>query len=859
VRGTFWRGALAATAACVTAAVGTAPAVAAIPRARVGSAPTLSAATRITGRLPASRRLTLTLTLTSRHPLEMARLAGEVADPGSDAFRRYLTVGQFARRFGAGDAHIRAVSRALRAAGLTVAPVQANQLTLSASGTAAAVQDAFNTRLDAVRLRNGRRAFADRAAPTLAAGLAPDVASVVGLNTLARPQSGAELGARSRLTSDLGGDARPDVVTGGPQPCAAAVSAATLDGGSYTADAVQAAYNFSGLYAAGDDGAGQSVAVFELEKVRPADLASYEACYGIDAKVSYVNVGHPQYAGDDEESALDIEQILGLAPGAHVIVYQSSDTDQAGVANYARIVSQDRAKTVSVSWGACEEKITADGSDLSIVRAENTLFQEAALQGQSILSASGDTGSAGCHEDLDSNRLAVQDPSSQPFATGVGATTLYSDLDGTLGLWNPAGTGGPLLESVWNDGYERPTGSARVAEATGGGISRLWAMPRYQRRAAAALGVHNADSSSGPCRSSADCREIPDVSADGDPQTGYLVYVSAGGERGWNAEGGTSAAAPLWAALTADTDALPACRGASIGFENPSLYTLAATAPGDLRDIASASPFTGRADNDATDTNRGLYPVTAGYDMATGLGVPDGAALAAGLCGLRAPVYSVTVQTPRRRAAVAHSHFTLTLRGTDSGRQSLRFSARGLPAGLRISRRGVISGVPHRPGRSTVTVTAVDHATNRATVRFRLSVLTPAAQVSGVSLAGVARRRPTLSLTVQRGRLGPDLRSVTVRLPRGLTVGPHGGGIHISAGRGRVRFGIRRIRGGLTITFRRPQGEVHVTLGHPSLLASRGLASSARSHRAEKVKVSVDATDRHRRSTRRTYRLRLAH
>jgi hypothetical protein len=856
VRRTFWHGALAATAVCATTAVCTAPAAAAIPRARVGSAPTLPAATRVTGRLAPSRRLTLTLTLTSRHPLEMARLATAVATPGSGAFRHYLTVGQFASRFGAGDAHIRTVTRALRAAGLTVTRVQANHLTLSASGTAAAIQDAFDTRLDAVRLSDGRPAFADRAAPTLPAGLAPDVDSVVGLSTLARPQSGAELDSRPRLTPDFGAGLDRDVATGGPQPCASAVSAATQDGGAYTADDIQAAYNFSGLYAAGDDGAGQSVAVFELEKVRTADLAHYQACYGTDAKISYVNVGHPQYAGDDEESALDIEQILGLAPGAHVIVYQSGDTDEAGVENYARIVSQDRAKTVSVSWGACEEKITADGSDLSIVRAENTLFQEAALQGQSILSASGDTGSAGCRDDLDSNRLAVQDPSSQPFATAIGATTLYSDLNGTLGLWDPTGASGPLLESVWNDGYLRPTGSARVAEATGGGLSRLWAMPRYQRRAAAALGVRNADSSSGPCRSSADCREVPDVSADGDPQTGYLVYVTAGDQRGWVAEGGTSAAAPLWAALTADTDALPACRGASLGLENPSLYTLAATAPGDLRDITAASPFTGRADNDATDTNHGLYPVTAGYDMTTGLGVPDAAALAAGLCGLRAPVYTVALQTPHR-TAVAHAHFTLRLRGTDSGRQRLRYSAHGLPRGLRISHRGVISGVPHRPGRSTVTVTAVDYATNRASVRFELTVLTPAARVSRVSLSGVARRHPTLSFSVQRGRLGPDLRSVTVRLPRGLTVGRHGGGIRVGTGRGRVRFGFRRIRNGLTITFRRPQDTVHVTLGHPSLFASRGLGSTARRHHDAKVTVGVDATDRRRRSTRRSFRLRL--
>jgi hypothetical protein len=847
---------LAILVACATLFVGSGSAAAATARARVGSAPRLPETTRVTGRLPASRRLALTLTLTSRNPLAMARMATAVATPGSGAYRRYLTVDEFARRFGASGAHVRAVSEGLRAAGLTVTPVQANHLTLSVSGTAVQIDDAFATRVDAVRLSDGRRAFADRAAPTLPSALAPDVDSVVGLSTLARPRSDLRTEPRSQVPPEAGNDATDDPATGGPQPCVGALSASVKYGG-YTADDIQAAYNFTGLYGAGADGAGQTVAVFELEKVLPRDLAHFQACYGTHVKISYVSVGSPRYTGDDEESALDIEQILGLAPGAHVIVYEAPDSDQASVQNYARIVSQDRARTISVSWGACEAKITAYRTDLSIVRAEDKLFQEAAIQGQSILSASGDTGSAGCHDDLDTNRLAVQDPSSQPFATAVGGTTLYAQTSAGFPLWDPTGINGPLLESVWNDGLQRDPGEGRIPEATGGGVSTLWAMPRYQRRAAAALNVRNADSSATPCRSSGDCREVPDVSADGDPKTGYVVYASGGGERGWTVEGGTSAAAPLWAALTADSDSLAACRGASIGFENPSLYTLAATQPADFRDITTASPYSGRADNDATNTNRGLYPVTAGYDMTTGLGVPDAAALGTGLCGLRAPVYSVAVTLAAHRDAVAHAPFRLTVNGTDSGGQRLRFSARGLPRGLRISRHGVITGRALRPGHSTVTVTAVDHATNRSTVRFRLTVLTPAARVTRVSLTGVARRRPTLSFTVTHGDRAPDLRSVTVRLPAGLSVGRRGRGIHLAEGRGRVRFHFRRIHGGVTISFRRPQASVHVTLSRPSLFASRGLTFTALHRRGAKVRVRVDATDRRRRSTRRSYRLRL--
>ena len=843
---------IAALTLCATACAGTGAAAASAPRARVGSPPRLPRAAQVTGRLTGARRLSLELSLASRAPLEMQRLAEAVSTPGSPQYHHYLSVAQFASRFGATPAHVRAVSAALRAAGLRVDPVAANRLSLSVSGTAAEVQHAFATRLDAVRLADGRRAFSDRGAPTLPAAVAPDVDAIVGLNTLAPPQAGALPDSVRHAVSGPG----RDVVTGGPQPCASATAAAGRLGG-YTADTIQAAYNFSGLYAAGAAGAGETVAVFELEKVRAADIAAFQRCYGTHAALSIVNVGHPQNSGDDEESALDVEQIIGLAPAVHLIVYQAQDTDAAGVADYAKIIAQDRARTISVSWGACERKVTADGTDFSLVRAENKLFEEAALQGQSILSASGDTGSAGCQRDLDANGLAVQDPSSQPFATAVGGTTLYTTANGQLGLWNPAVTTDPLQESVWNDGILHVSGQPKIVEGTGGGISALWAMPAYQRHAAAALGVHNADSSGRPCRSSGDCREVPDVSLNADPNFGYVVYVSASGQHGWTVEGGTSAAAPVWAALTADTDSLASCRGASLGFENPSLYRLGATAPGDLRDITAASPVSGRADNDASNTNGGRFPVTAGYDMTTGLGVPDAAALAGGLCGLRAPVYTVALAAPHHLSTVVRAHLHLIVRGADSGRLALRFRARGLPRGVHITRRGVITGRPRRVGRYPVTVTASDHATNRATVRFRLRVLSRPARMSHVSLSGVARRRPALAFTVTRGRAAPYLRSVTVRLPRGLSPGRPGRGVHVSGGHGRVRFHARRLRDGVTIAFRRPQPRVHVTVRRPSLRASRGLAATARHRRRARVRVRLDATDRSRRTTRRSIRVRL--
>jgi subtilase family serine protease len=861
------RAAAALTAAGVITALSAGGATAAVPRARVGSVPRLPAAAHVSGAVPPGRSVTLELVLTSRDPVGLTRMATAVATPSSPRFHHYLSVAGFARRFGAPAARIAEVERTLRAGGLQVGPVDPNHLTLSVHGPARAVQRAFATRLAAVRLSDGRRAYADRRAPTLPASVAGDVSAVVGLNSLVRPQSDEQAGA---LRPAAGADATrpataraghalrgPQVVTGGPQPCAGALSAAADPRlGGYTADEIAAAYGFSGLYGLGDSGAGQTIAVYELEKVDPADITAYQRCYGTHAPVSYVNVGRPQATGEDAESALDVEQIVGLAPGARVLVYQANDTAAAGVQEYRQIITEDRAQTVSISWGACEAKLTLDGSDLSIVKMEDALFQEAAVQGQSVLAASGDTGSAACVRDLDSRALAVQDPSSQPYVTGVGGTALYADPAGHPGLWNPAVATAPLLEAVWNDRMFKTTEGRQPAASTGG-LSRLWAMPSYQRAANPGLGVINGHSSGRPC-GAGQCREIPDVAADGDPAFGYVVHVSVGSRTGWTTEGGTSAAAPVWAALTALTDALPACRGASLGFENPALYELAAAAPTDFRDITAADPLTGAGDNDAVGVNHGLFPVTAGYDMTTGLGVPNAPALAAGLCSLRAPVYTVAIAAPPAQTVAAGAPFRLALTATDSGRLPLTFHATGLPPGLSISRRGVIGGIAETPGTYTVTVTAADRASNRAATSFVLTVLPPRATASAATLQDVAGARPALAFTAT-ATSSTRLHVITVGLPAGLSLTGATRGIAVTAGGRPVAAAIRAGHGSttMTVTLARPATAVRVALGPPALAGAPGLRRTARRHPRTTVAVSVGLVDTGRQTTRQTLHLRL--
>jgi hypothetical protein len=241
----------------------------------------------------------------------------------------------------------------------------------------------------------------------------------------------------------------------------------------------------------------------------------------------------------------------------------------------------------------------------------------AAAQGQSIFAASGDSGSAGCafnQPPYNYNGLSAGDPGTQPFVTSVGGTSLTLNRSGS----------GYGRERVWNNGYG----------ASGGGISQYWSAPAWQN----APGVHSKYSQSGFCNAAGGtiCRETPDVSLNADPANGYLFYCSAvaagcnsGG--GWYIVGGTSAAAPMWAAMMAMTNELSLRRGGfTIGFVNPLLYQIANNTSAYTADFHTISGGT----NDYDNLNHGSYPAASRYNMATGLGSYNAFALANSLVTL---------------------------------------------------------------------------------------------------------------------------------------------------------------------------------------------------------------------------------
>ncbi len=708
---------------------------------RVGHRPVVPAGARALGQLAQSTQLQVTVTLRPRDPASLAAYAAAVATPGSNIYHRYLSVSEFARRFGPTQAELVAARASLRAEGLTPGAVSANDLSLRVTASSARLGSAFHTSFERYHLASGRTAFANTSAPQVTGSGASVIQGVIGLDNLVLASPQALARPHRGLAGSLA-SLRAPFAAATPSVAASAVTAcgAAADSGGYTADQIASQYGLDSLYSAGDQGSGTTVALYELEPYTASDVSAYQSCYGTSATITNKNVGAGASCGSDAqcglEDVLDIEDVLGLVPKARLLVYEGPNSGSGVYDTYQQIVSDNTAKVISTSWGLCEANA---GS--SLADAENTLFQEAATQGQSVFAAAGDSGTTDCTNsrgDLVAQR-AVDDPASQPYVTGVGGTSLSS-----VGA----------TETVWNDG----TGGG----AGGGGVSTLWSRPSYQDSLARSQ-------SSVTCGSSGySCREVPDISADADPDTGYAVYWDGG----WVLIGGTSAAAPTWASLTALADASVACAAGPLGFANPALYSAAAKGYStDFRDVTSG--------NNNYDGVTGFSAGT-GYDMASGLGTPRGAALATALCAASGDSVTLGAAPAAQTSTAGRAVSPVTVSATSStGATPIAYSASGLPAGLSIgASTGRIAGTPTRSGSYSVTVRAVDGDGIGATEHLTWSVLAPTVTLSGAPSAasgrvGAAWRLATLRAT---DGVGAPLSFTASGLPAGLSIN-HSSGV----------------------------------------------------------------------------------
>ena len=458
---------------------------------------------------------------------------------------------KFAELYGADPADVEQIEQFAAEYDLSVGQMDLARRSIKLRGTVADMNEAFGTELRIFGSPDGmyRGRTGELTIPT---NLGDIVVGVFGLD--ARPQ------ARVRSRRHVEGVA----------PKAAGDT-------SYTPNAVAKLYNFP----TAGTGTGQTVALIELGGgFKAADLTAYFSSLKISPvpSVTAVSVdgaankpvGNPNSA--DGEVLLDIEVVGAIAPSAKIAVYFAPNTDQGFLDAITTAVhdSVRNPSVVSISWGGAESTWTAQA-----LTAYDQAFQDAGLLGVSVCCASGDDGSA---DGVTDGAAHVDFPASSPNVLACGGSRLVSS------------NGKIASEVVWNSGGGNG--------ASGGGVSDNFPLPAYQASAKVPVSVNPTHFKG---------RGVPDVAGDADPATGYQIYVD-----GKSAVfGGTSAVAPLWAALIA---LINQQLGKHVGFLNTALY---AKGTSGLHDITSGT--------------NGAYNAGPGWDACTGLGSPSGQALLAAL------------------------------------------------------------------------------------------------------------------------------------------------------------------------------------------------------------------------------------
>ena len=489
-------------------------------------------------------RFEVTVLVRRRAPEEFKARIAALCQARSQA--AHLTREDFAQRHGAEPADFNAVRSFAAAYGLSVVLEHAGRRTMILSGTSQQFCSAFQVHLQHFE-HDGGTYRGRTGAIRVPEELKDIVVAVLGLDN--RPQAMSHMRLR-------------------PAPQGGAVSAAST---SFTPPQVATLYAFPA-----GTGSGQCVALIELGGgYRPADLTTYFQGIGVTSPtVVAVSVDHGTNSptGDansaDGEVMLDIEVVGAVAPQARIAVYFAPNTDAGFLDAITTAVhdTENKPSVISISWGGPEASWTSQA-----MTAMDDAFQAAATLGITVCVASGDNGSS---DGVTDGANHVDFPASSPFALACGGTRL-------------TGTGAKIsAESVWNDGAG--------GGASGGGVSAQFPLPAWQANLSAVTAAGDS--------TALNMRGVPDVSGDADPQSGYDVRVDGSD----TVIGGTSAVAPLWAALIARINQNAK---SAAGYINPKLYQN----PQVFRDI--------------TQGNNGNFSAEPGWDACTGLGSPNGAAL----------------------------------------------------------------------------------------------------------------------------------------------------------------------------------------------------------------------------------------
>ena len=601
-----------------------------------------------------STKLDLRVFLAGKDPAGLTRTALAVSAPGTAAYAHYLTPAQYRQRFGAPAAQVTKVGGWLTAQGMTV--TASNEHYLAAEATVEQASSAFDVEFRAYRQTYGAGIVFWSVAPagdvSVPAELGADVAAVTGMSdwipapaavsTPAPSPSAAEAsstaGEQDYPCSHWWGERRVSI-----PPSYGHTTASTQVCG-YTPTQMRQAYGVAGSPYTGK-GATVAIVLDGRSPTMEADANRFFADHGMAgfAPGQYSeNLGSgfdcadwPD--GDNPEEALDVETVHIIAPDAKVVFVSAgcSYDDYAFLDAHTRVVDDHLADVVSDSWPAREEAFPP-----AVITAWELVLKQGAAEGIGMNFASGDYGDG---SDDSIGQANVLFPTSDPWATGVGGTSLAIGRDGR-----------PVAEYGWGDNVAAIDGTAysepppgTFTMGSGGGVSASLPEPAYQRGV-----VPDSLATAGGTRPPR--RVVPDVAADAGAF--WLVGYTAPGDQPQAGDarttpsdldpppgppvyseqamgGGTSGSSPLLAALEADAKQ---ATGHALGFVNPALYRLAGTgALHDVRPVDPADPPITAGVTSCGDAGTvpclttlgedGALRVTDGFDAVTGIGTPTNA------------------------------------------------------------------------------------------------------------------------------------------------------------------------------------------------------------------------------------------
>ncbi|MDE2224766.1 MAG: S8/S53 family peptidase [Xanthomonadaceae bacterium] len=605
---------------------------------------------------PPSETVSASIILNVTNPQALTNYIQATLTPGDPNYHRFLTVGQFRTRYAPSTQQIMKLVQYLRSFGITIDKIYADNLDITITGTVAEFNAAFATQLQD-HVKNGKRFHRPVREYSLPSDISGLVLGVAGLDSesgrlhpmLARARPSTLARAQSTAL-----DKYPDMVW-------PASGTATGVPGDYTVGDVANFYQVNPLYKAGFSGRGQTVGIMTFANFNITDVEAYWSDIGLKVTPNritreMVDGGTPvQPNVGDDETSLDVEQSGGLAPQAKLQVYVAPNTNQAFVDVFYAAASDNIADTLSISWGFAEELDFAaanGGLDMTSQLTEiDQALMEAAAQGQSVFTATGDSGAFDVYRDIPgvNAQLSVDYPASDPFITAAGGTTM-------TGLQEYLGPGGSIIpiniaqEQVWGWDYLIPLCNAFGLDPVscgiaygggGGGVSSFWSLPYYQQSVAGiTLTQPNQPL---VCETTFSCglfgtsgvppqtvltlpggfagRNVPDLSLNADPETGYVLVDCTDFPEPANPGcaatffGGTSFVAPQLNGITTLVDQ---ASGSRVGFLNPTIYAFQS-----VLGYGSDTPF-----NDITAGDNWFYHGIPGYDNGAGIGTINAANLA---------------------------------------------------------------------------------------------------------------------------------------------------------------------------------------------------------------------------------------